>query len=157
MNQWQRCKRNPQPTSTFHQILPNQYKAKQNLDRWGKNNTFKITLESGLKIKIRFYLWIRYLILLSLFFFFFTLQGVLFSWGPLWDGHVKKKECSRGTQREEEKMRAAYIFAEGVPSPAALPNLPAAEPCSRQQDHAFGRSWRLELSRCDICLVLWKL
>lgn len=54
MSQWQRCKRNPQPTSTFHQILPNQYNAKQNLDCWGKNNTFKITLEIELKIKIRF-------------------------------------------------------------------------------------------------------
>lgn len=38
-------------------------------------------------------------------------------------------------------MQAAYIFAEAVSSPAALPSLPAAEPCSGQQDHAFGRSF----------------
>lgn len=68
------------------------------------------------------------------------------SWGPLWEGHVKKKKVvySRGPQGEDEKMlfmQAAYIFAEALSSPAALPSLPAAEPCSGQQDHAFGRSF----------------
>lgn len=159
MNQWQRCKRNPQLTSAFHQILPNQYNAKQNLDCWSKNSIFKITLEIGLKIKISFFLGIRWFNPSSFWFFFsFYCMVFLLSEVLCGKGVLKWKIVKQGiTEGKRENASCLYIFAGAVSSPAVLLSVPAARPFSRQWDRAFGRSWRLEFSRCDVCLVLWKL